>query len=248
MPSAFTPTLSQDNKRELIDNYLSGAEPAVENSLQGVTTVDTLCTHFGAFSLSSAQLIEIIRLPQTQGDSLIAVINTWYGPAADSNVTFYSLAWQQLPPNDRLPTLTADDFLAWDTLAAGYSSARDTLSEGDALVSDTAIEGDASARDTLSEGDVLVSDTLSEGDVLVRDTAIEGDSLVCDTLSAARREELAAWFDPLLIALTYDLNTGLVEATLSLPFTPTDNRDTLARCLTPRHLRWNGSQFVLLPL
>ncbi len=112
MPLEQTHYLSLEDRKEMIECYNIGVDTSVENRLQSTSYVDTLAEDYGRFGLSSALDLQLVRLPQEDGDSILCVIHSYSAPATQSKVSFYSLDWHRLSVDGRLPDVEFSELIA----------------------------------------------------------------------------------------------------------------------------------------
>lgn len=97
MPDSMTYYLDSGQRQDLAGQVgVGGVKPFVVNSLGDTTRIDTLTGDFIEVRCNNARTIQIKRLPYHGADSIICVVNTFYGPAAESTVAFYDLGWNKL--------------------------------------------------------------------------------------------------------------------------------------------------------
>ncbi len=177
MPESLTPYLTTNQKKEMVESLKLGVTTSVDNQLHGTSSLDTLTTDYCRVSLSSARELHIVRLPSTEGDSIVCVVDTYHAPQAESKVSFFTLAWRPIS-EPLMPEVTLDEL-----------------------------------------------------------------TFRPDTMSVSQFDSLRTWFDPVLVALRYDLEEHCLVASLSLPYSPTDEKEKLEAILCERRLRWNGISF-----
>ena len=93
MPDSFIPYLDASKKASLIDLAANGTSSEVTNLLDGNTAVEELTSDYLRVSLTKNSSIQIKRLPNTKGDSIICVVRTFEAPVAESTVCLYSSSW-----------------------------------------------------------------------------------------------------------------------------------------------------------
>lgn len=97
MPDSMASYLDSEQRQDLAGQVGGNAvKPFVVNSLGDTTRIDTLTGDFIEVRCNNARTIQIKRLPYNGSDSIICVVNTFYGPAAESTVAFYDLGWHKL--------------------------------------------------------------------------------------------------------------------------------------------------------
>ena len=109
MPTVKTPYLTKELKEKLVEGYKPGTVFSVTNRLQGETSIDTLATDYGRFSLSASRELTLALLPVEGGDSILLCLDTHKAPAPQSEITFYDLHWNELPRQNLLPDITVSE-------------------------------------------------------------------------------------------------------------------------------------------
>lgn len=97
MPDSLVPYLNASTRTSMVDMMGSGMD--TNNLLSGQSRVDTLTADYLKATLTEASTIELKRFATAQGDSAIAVVNTFYGSEPESRLSFYSTSWQLLAAN-----------------------------------------------------------------------------------------------------------------------------------------------------
>ena len=65
----------------------------VRNALGGEVRISALEDNLIVFRTSEARVLEYRMLPTEKGDSLLCLIDTYFGPVGESTVTFYDCDW-----------------------------------------------------------------------------------------------------------------------------------------------------------
>lgn len=112
MPDSLFPYLDRNAKTIMADGVGEGI--ATGNRLSGQSRIDTLTADYLKATLSEASYIEMKRIANPQGDSILAVVTTFCGPEQESKVDFYDLSWH---------------LLAGDVCAEASTVRPDTMSE-----------------------------------------------------------------------------------------------------------------------
>lgn len=111
MPDDIVPYLTLNQKKEMIECDRIGVDSSVKNKLEGNTAIDTLSESYGKFLVSNSRSIQLVKLP-TDNDSILLIIDTHLGPKAHSEASFYTLKWDKLSDEGRIPKLMLSDFVA----------------------------------------------------------------------------------------------------------------------------------------
>ena len=124
-PDSVFPLLTRNNRLDCID-FIENKMPArVKNRLDNVVELLKLGDAYLQLRTSERSIVEMRLL----SDSLMCLIHTYMGPAADSRVSFYDTAWK--PVATELPCPTVGDY--WqavpDSLAREADSARRALAD-----------------------------------------------------------------------------------------------------------------------
>ena len=111
MPDSLVEYLNATKRREMVDFYNMGVKAEVYNLLEGMSVMDTLSTRHAVVTSSESSRLSVALLEKTDGDSLLCMVSTFLGPQPESVVTFYNTAWQSIPSEGLLPTLSAQSFM-----------------------------------------------------------------------------------------------------------------------------------------
>ncbi len=130
MPDSLMPTLSQTNRRDMLDFWANGMEARVHNQLNEESTLRTLGDTYALVESSAKSRVEMKLLYTADSTGIVAVISTVVAPAADSHVAFYDTEWRRLGWV-RMPRPSIDEFwwLAPDSLAQDAADARLSLAD-----------------------------------------------------------------------------------------------------------------------
>ncbi len=96
LPDSVIPYLDRAHRVQMMEYIKMGLKADVDNSLAEKSMVDTLTADYIHLTLNESVVMELKKLPQTGGDSLICMVTTWKGPAEESRVRFFSQSWQEL--------------------------------------------------------------------------------------------------------------------------------------------------------
>jgi len=103
MPNEMIPYLNENMRTQLVDFANNILRSDVINQLGDTTIMHELTDDFVSLTLSPASKMQIKRLPSTDGDSIVCVVQTYFGPCAESNVTLFTQNWQKIDDiNDAL--------------------------------------------------------------------------------------------------------------------------------------------------
>lgn len=98
IPSSLVPLVDSLHRLEMLDYVAMRLPTDVPNALGDSARVDSLTSHGLRVRLSSALTLELQRLPWEGADSVVLLIRTFSGPAAESELRLYDQRWQRLPP------------------------------------------------------------------------------------------------------------------------------------------------------
>ena len=101
MPDSLLPHLEQASRARLIELANAGLTAEVDNKLHGKSRLDTLCQNFLQLTVSEGQTVQMKLLPTRQAegqgrDSVICLVQTFKGPAAESRVRVFTRQWALL--------------------------------------------------------------------------------------------------------------------------------------------------------
>lgn len=97
MPDSLVGYLNKSKRIEAMDYRDMGLKLDVRNLLNGNTLVDTLTADFISVKLTPSSLLQMKLLPR-EADTLVCVVKTVFGPAADSSMEFFTTSWQRISP------------------------------------------------------------------------------------------------------------------------------------------------------
>lgn len=121
LPDSVIPYVDRGHRAQMTEYIKMGLKGDVDHSLAGQSVMDTLTTDYIHLTLNEAVVMELKKLPQHGGDSLLCVVTTWKGPAEESTVRFYSQDWKAINLSHafggkKLPDLADDLTLKPDTM------------------------------------------------------------------------------------------------------------------------------------
>lgn len=128
MPDSFLPYLTESQRTELADYADMHMSAEVQNALGEKTKMDTLTADFLQLRSNNSMLLQLRLLPFEGGDSLLCMVQTFYGPEPESSISFYNREWK---PQDGIfiPSMTVDSFLCRpDTMTMNiYAEIKSTI-------------------------------------------------------------------------------------------------------------------------
>ncbi len=96
MPDALIPSLHDVDRLQLVRQY-ADADRAKQTNIFGDTlSIDVMTDDFLSIQLNEAHRLQVKLLPDAEGRKLVCVVSTYYGPAAESEVHYYSTRWERL--------------------------------------------------------------------------------------------------------------------------------------------------------
>ena len=110
MPNELIVQLEEAWRKDLVDLYKSGKPAKLENTLQGKSVLQTLNERYLKLQSTEHSAVELRLLPLVNNTVIICMIQTVYGPVADSRVSFYTTEWQPLPADGIFSPVTVDWF------------------------------------------------------------------------------------------------------------------------------------------
>ena len=125
LPDSVVPYLNESNRTELADYVSMNMDAVIQNHLKDTTRITALTRDYIDVRLSAASRLQMKLLPWSGGatDSILCVIQTYEGPAAESCLAFYEHNWRQVQIEQSLP----DEFQLAD--ARSFIQRPDSLSD-----------------------------------------------------------------------------------------------------------------------
>lgn len=111
MPDQYIPQLETAWRKDLIDLYNAGKEAKLKNTMEGFSTLKKLTADYLSIQITDNSTVEIKRLPLVNNTYIICVVNTVYGPVADSRVSFFTTEWKPLESADLFTAVTPQWFI-----------------------------------------------------------------------------------------------------------------------------------------
>lgn len=93
LPDSLLPYVDRNHRLEMVEFIDMNLNGDVDNLFGGKSEMDTITTDYISLTLSQSSSMQIKRLPVAGGDSLLCVVKTYLGPAAESEVAFYHQDW-----------------------------------------------------------------------------------------------------------------------------------------------------------
>lgn len=108
MPDSLAPLLTKVNKEDFGDFLASNMKAEVKNRLGKNSEMLKLTADYLDLKMSESSEVQMKLLPVNDSVNVVCVVHTYKGPAADSNIRFYSTQWEELPLSSYL-TLPKED-------------------------------------------------------------------------------------------------------------------------------------------
>lgn len=110
MPFTLLPDVEVNQRKDLLSIYQEKGTAQIRNSLSGTVRLDTLSTNYLQLSTERTRL-ELGVLQLVNKSSVLCLIQSYCGPLCDSQVHFFTLDWQAIPPGSLFAPAEADWFI-----------------------------------------------------------------------------------------------------------------------------------------
>ena len=110
MPDSILPLLSANNRADCTDFMDSKMKAEVVNAFKEKTVMNDMTADYISLNLSESSTWQMKILPLKDGTKIICIINTAFGPVADSRINFYTTTWEPRNTVDFIILPTTDDF------------------------------------------------------------------------------------------------------------------------------------------
>lgn len=97
MPDSLSPLLTKVNRQDFADFLSSGMQAVVKNRFEGKSEMLKLTDSYLMLKTTASSSEEMKLLPLNDSVNVVCVVRTYAGPAEDSNISFYSTDWKELP-------------------------------------------------------------------------------------------------------------------------------------------------------
>ncbi|MDH6534847.1 DUF3256 family protein [Parabacteroides sp. 52] len=111
IPDQYLPQLENAWRKDLVDLYNSGKEARLQNMMNGYSVLKKLTPDYLLLQTTDRSTVEMKLLPLINNTYIVCVSTTVYGPAPDSQVAFYSTAWEPLTSSDLFSPLPSSWFI-----------------------------------------------------------------------------------------------------------------------------------------
>lgn len=105
MPDEVMPYLDKNMRLEFAELQEMGVVAEVKNSFGTMSVLDTLTADFIQIRMSKASTLQMKKLPQENGDSIICLVKTFSLPEKESELYLYDQNWKALPLDLNLQSL-----------------------------------------------------------------------------------------------------------------------------------------------
>lgn len=125
-PGRVFPLISPGERRAMV-KYYKGTPTSIENEMGEDSKLVFMDSTYLCVSSSEAKTVEILMFSPSKRDTLLAVIETFSLPAADSKITVFNTKWepQQLSRYFVMPAV--DEFFRKDAPAEKVAFVKDVL-------------------------------------------------------------------------------------------------------------------------
>ena len=111
MPDSLNLILTKVNREDCIDFLESKMKAEVENRFGKKSEMTALSKDYIRMQMSPQTTWQMKLLALSDSTNVVCVINTACAPAGDSNISFYTTAWEPLPASQFISLPVMDDFL-----------------------------------------------------------------------------------------------------------------------------------------
>lgn len=117
IPDSLLPYIDRTHRLEMTDFIGMGLKGDVDNIMGSKSVMDTITDNFIQVTLSEASILQIKKMQQPDGDSILCLVQTWNGPESESVVNFYDQQWQRLDKNVDLKSYIPQLLIRPDTMS-----------------------------------------------------------------------------------------------------------------------------------
>lgn len=93
LPDSLLPYVDRNHRLEMVEFIDMNLTGDVDNLFGGKSEMDTITADYIGLTLSPSSTMQIKRLPVEGGDSLLCLVKTYLGPAAESKIQFFHQDW-----------------------------------------------------------------------------------------------------------------------------------------------------------
>ena len=114
MPDNIIVQLEEAWRKDLVVLYKSGKTATLENGMLGRSTLQKLTSDYMLIQSTEHSTVEMKLLPLVNNTLVICLIETVFGPVADSRISFFSTEWEKISLNELFVPVAEDWFLKND--------------------------------------------------------------------------------------------------------------------------------------
>ena len=131
LPDSLSPLLSKVNREDFGDFLSNNMKAEVKNRFGRTSEMLKMTDDYLQLKVSSVSSAEMKLFPVNDSTKVICVVRTYRGPVADSQVTFYSTDWKELPLSDYLQYPEKDAFYTTPTTPVKCDSLQNLKKKAD---------------------------------------------------------------------------------------------------------------------
>lgn len=144
MPDSMSALLTAVNRADCIDFLESKMKAEITNRFGGKSEMTELAPDYIRMQMTPQSSWQMKVLAVNDSTKLICTVATACAPACDSDIRFYTTAWEKLPATSYLPALPVmDDFIMAAPDSLGIYGYQDARRKADMLL----MKADLSAKD-----------------------------------------------------------------------------------------------------
>lgn len=110
IPESIVPLFTYVNRTDFADFLDSNMRAVIKNKLENESEMTDLTEDYARIRMTSRSTWEMKLLPLNDSTKVICVVSTVCAPVCDSDVRFYTTAWEEMPAKDFLSLPVMDDF------------------------------------------------------------------------------------------------------------------------------------------
>lgn len=131
MPDSLAPLLTKVNKEDFGDFLASNMKAEVKNRLGKNSEMLKLTADYLDLKMSESSEVQMKLLPVNDSVKVVCVVHIYKGPAADSNIRFYSTQWEELPLSSYLTLPKEDAFYKASVAEADHETYHNLRKQAD---------------------------------------------------------------------------------------------------------------------
>ncbi len=123
LPDTLLPTMSRNNRLDMVDFVESGMKAVVTDRLDGRCVMDTLTADYARISMGGSLSVELKVLPTSaqlpdSSACIVCLVKTFGSQTKESSVDFFTEKWRPLPVKLTTGTYTPQLIVRPDTITA----------------------------------------------------------------------------------------------------------------------------------